>query len=281
MRAIVCKAEANLLSAMLHLFQESMVGFVKAGFKIRKGLFTFYYFNYYHLKGYTSYTLAWKEFEKLTTKETAHQYDKSTITGVHFGYGTMNLSIASLPAKILNFISFLGFKGDSKKGFELLYLSFKGNGVRSGMASLVMLIMYQLQLSFAPHIYGDELIEKCRLLVNECLERYPLSALHLYMAARLERASRNILVSQKYFQRCSDAQDHWKELNYLCSYELGMNDCFMLNWENAAKHMEKLYLASYWSQGFYAYFYAACLDMLSQTHTLASIQQRKEWKGKN
>lgn len=37
MRAIVCRAEANLLSALLQLFQENIMGFVKAGLKIRKG----------------------------------------------------------------------------------------------------------------------------------------------------------------------------------------------------------------------------------------------------
>lgn len=148
----------------------------------------------------------------------------------------MNISIANLPAKILNFISFLGFKGDNEFGHKLLMQSFNGDGVRSGMSSLILLIMYQLELSFAPHVFGNELIEKCDSLTKQCLSKYPKSALHLFMAARLERGRRQLNLSLEYFQKCHDAQNQWKELNYLCSYEMGMNHCFLLSWSKEILH---------------------------------------------
>lgn len=43
--------------------------------------------------------------------------------------------------------------------------------------------------------------------------------------------------------------------------------------------MDKLYQASYWSKGFYAYFYAACLDMEASINMNLSVSERKEIKG--
>ena len=81
MRALVCKAETNLLSALLQFFHESIVGFVKAGLKMRKG--------------HKSYAVAWKEYEKWKPED-FKRYDKHTITGIEFGHGTLNVSIGKL-----------------------------------------------------------------------------------------------------------------------------------------------------------------------------------------
>lgn len=70
-RATIIKAESNLLEALLHLFQESILGFVRAGLKIRQG--------------YKSYSKAWTEYLKLKENELDH-YDLHSVVGVQFGY---------------------------------------------------------------------------------------------------------------------------------------------------------------------------------------------------
>jgi tetratricopeptide (TPR) repeat protein len=180
-----------------------------------------------------------------------------------------------LPGKALALISVFGVRGDSQVGAENLRKSWEGNwmqvfillgnGVRSPLAAMIILNFYQMKSSFVPHIYNPLVIPDAKKLIAECAERHPKSAIHLLLAGRILRCEKNTESSKQMFKRAYEAQNYWRELRLFAQYELGLTCTFELDWAGAAKYMETLYEASYWSKAFYAYFYAVCLDTYAST----------------
>jgi hypothetical protein len=70
-------------------------------------------------------------------QEYTRHMDRDTVSAIQFGIGTVHLLLSSLPPKILNIFSKLGFKSDKQLGFALLKLCLEGKGIRSPLASLM------------------------------------------------------------------------------------------------------------------------------------------------
>ncbi|KAJ3059127.1 tetratricopeptide repeat domain 39A, partial [Quaeritorhiza haematococci] len=264
LRALVTKAEANLLCAVLMLLQESVFGFMKAGLKLRRG--------------YRSYSHAWSEMKKVLESQYVDKFDRHTVGGVQFGIGTLNLSLAFMPRKVLSVISILGIKCDKQLGDSLLEKSLEGHGVRSPLASIMLLGVDNILISFTPQLYGSTTLPHARHIIETSLKLYPTSALHLYMSGRIARLidrEDDLVSSTAHLKRCLEAQSDWKELQNLCRYELGLNAAFRLEWVEAADYMKGLYEASYWSKAFYAYFRAVCLDMAAFVEEFEAKKGRK------
>jgi hypothetical protein len=122
LRANVIKAECCLLMGILQMTQESVVGYLKCGLNLRRA--------------YNCYTIVWQEYKRMGQEYTRHM-DRDTVSAIQFGIGTVHLLLSSLPPKILNIFSKLGFKSDKQLGFALLKLCLEGKGIRSPLASLM------------------------------------------------------------------------------------------------------------------------------------------------
>ena len=73
--------------------QESLIGYVKAGYNLRKG--------------WQTYTQAYNDIQKFGLEEST---DENTMSGVYFGVGSYHVTMSSLPAKVLKVISVLGMR---------------------------------------------------------------------------------------------------------------------------------------------------------------------------
>ncbi|KAJ3128165.1 Tetratricopeptide repeat protein 39B [Nowakowskiella sp. JEL0407] len=249
LRAHVIKAEVNLLIGLLCLFQESVLGLIRAGLRLRKG--------------YKSYSKVWGEYLKLSESDMAN-IDKHTRGGVQFGIGVCNIALASLPTKLLNLIAVLGIKGNKKLGFKLLHEAAEVNTIRSPLASFFLLVFYGILSSFVPAILGPMQIPKADSILAIELERHPNSTIHLYEAGRVYRVKKDLKKSTEFFVKSIQVQDFWKEVHYLSYYELAMNAALELEWDSAYLYMDKLFEENSWSKAYYCYKMACCKVMLNQ-----------------
>ncbi|KAG0229310.1 hypothetical protein BGW42_001650 [Actinomortierella wolfii] len=246
-RARVIRAESLLLTALIQLFQESMMSYLKAGLNIRKG--------------YKSYENVWAEVKSMGA-EAETLVDKNTLGGIQFGMGTINIVLASMPPKILRIISTFGYSGDKALGFELTQKCIEGKGIRSPLGSLLFLSYYTILAGFAPNVLGDRNIPLADKCLEDALKTYKESAFFLYFSGRNNRLKCNLDVSTEAFELASSkATPEWGlELQRLCDYELGLNYAIQMNWEKARFYFDRLAQENYWSKAFFLYFKAACLE---------------------
>ncbi|ORX51288.1 hypothetical protein DM01DRAFT_1324416 [Hesseltinella vesiculosa] len=252
LRAHVIKAESSLLISLLHLSQDSLVNYIKCGLHLRRA--------------YKSYNLVWQEYKRMGQEYTKFM-DRDTVSGIQFGIGVVQLLLSSFPRSMHQINQVLGWKHDKELGIALLKLCAEGYGMRSCLASLIMVAYYTVLTSFAPQLYTRDLIESAMECLNEAQKQHPRSCFFLFFAAQLSRNTRNIPLSNQAFQLAAEAsKGEWAEqsMKHLTDHEVALNDCIQLNWEAASAEFTKLEQKGYWSPAFSKYMVGACHEMLGQ-----------------
>ncbi|KAI8641035.1 hypothetical protein BD408DRAFT_346769 [Parasitella parasitica] len=276
LRANVVKAESCLLMGMLHMTQENTVGYLKCGLNLRKA--------------YGCYTIVWQEYKRMGQEYTKY-VDRDTVSAIQFGIGTVHLIVSSFPPKILKIFSSLGFKSDKQLGFALLKLCLEGRGIRSPLASLVLLTYFSILSSFAPQLYAKELMGPAVECLNNAQKSHPSSCFFLFYAARISRIARNLPLSTQSFTFAVDSsRGEWAHaaMSQMGNYEIGFNFALQLDWISAEVYFEKLSQDKYYcSPAFCQYFIGACRGMLgkrtesilafAEVPRLVELQQRKSY----
>ncbi|CAO3699708.1 hypothetical protein G6F70_005621 [Rhizopus microsporus] len=247
LRAHVVKAECALLMAMTYLSLETVVGYLKAGWNLRRA--------------YTSYSLVWQEYKRMG--QNFNKYiDQDTVSGIQFGIGAVHLLLSSLPPKVLKIVSAFGWTADKHLGFALLKLCLEGKRIRSPLASLMLLSYYVILTSYAPQILTRELIQPAIECLLDAQEHYPNSAFFLFFAGRVSRLARNLpLSTQSFVYMYEVTQGDWPEVGHLATFEIAFNSAMCLDWASAAVRILELQ-TKYNSPAFLKYFYGACMEML-------------------
>ncbi|CAO3581786.1 unnamed protein product [Absidia cylindrospora] len=252
LRAHVVKAEASLLIAILQLTRASLVGYIKSGFHLRRA--------------YYSYNLVWQEYKRMGQEYTKHM-DRDTVSGIQFGIGAVQLILSSLPSKMVQINSILGWSYDKELGFVLLKLCTEARGIRSSLSSLVLLAYYNVLTSFAPQLYTKDLMESALACLTDAQHQHPRSCFFLFFAARFARCAQNLALSSQSFQFAAQAsRGEWAEqaMRQLTDHEQAFNDALQLNWEDSLATFEVLGRQGYWSAAFSKYMVGACYEMLGR-----------------
>lgn len=92
LRAHVVRSECCLLMAMLHLHQETVVGYLKAGLNLRRGkcqiapvcVIPRLLIHLIIDIAYSSYSLVWQEYKRMGQEFNTYM-DKNTISAIQFG----------------------------------------------------------------------------------------------------------------------------------------------------------------------------------------------------
>ncbi|KAF7721492.1 hypothetical protein EC973_004631 [Apophysomyces ossiformis] len=232
LRAHVIKAECGLLMGIIHLTQETVVGYLKTGLNLRRA--------------YNSYSLVWQEYKRMGQEFNKHM-DQDTISAIQFGI-----------------VSAFGWKADKHLGFALLKLCLEGRRIRSPLASLTLLSYYVILTSYAPQILTRDLIQPAIECLLDAQKHYPNSAFFLYFAGRVSRLAKNLSLStQSFVYTYEVSQGEWAEvtMGYLATFEIAFNSAMSLDWASAAVRILELQ-NKHQSPAFLKYFYGACMEML-------------------
>ncbi|KAI8583599.1 hypothetical protein K450DRAFT_221917 [Umbelopsis ramanniana AG] len=250
LRAHVVKAEGSLLISMLHLCQENVSGYLKCGFSIRRA--------------YKSYSLVWQEYKKMGQAFHDH-IDNDTISAIQFGIGSVHLLLSSLPPKVLKAAAAMGWKPDKNLGFALLKLCQDGQGIRSPLASMMLLAYYTILTSIAPQIFSLDYSNPALECLVEAQKQHPDSCFYLFFTGRVSRLVKNIELSTQSLEgAASAAQGEWAEspMKLLTTYDIAMNEAMDLDWQSACTRFEYLRDQKYWSSAYFQYFVGACHEIM-------------------
>ncbi|ORZ12337.1 hypothetical protein BCR42DRAFT_331778 [Absidia repens] len=249
LRAHVIKAECGLLMGIIHLTQETVVGYLKMGMNLRRA--------------YSSYSLVWQEYKRMG-QDFNKYLDQDTISAIQFGIGSVHLLLSSLPPKILRIVSAFGWKADKHLGFALLKLCLEGRRIRSPLASMMLLSYYVILTSFAPQLLTQELVQPAIECLLDAQQSYPNSAFFLYFAGRVSRLAKNLSLSTQSFMYAYEvSQGAWAEttIGTLATFEIAFNCAMALDWASTSERLSELQ-DKHHSPAFVKYFYGACMEMM-------------------
>ncbi|XP_078494520.1 tetratricopeptide repeat protein 39C [Ciona intestinalis] len=187
---------------------------------------------------------------------------KSTLLRLYgavcFGYGAFNLCVSLIPQNLLRIVNMMGFSGDGVAGMRALQVACDSEDMKAPLAMLCLLWYHTVVRPFFS-VDGDVadagLPEAERLLeINQ--EKYPTSSLVLFFQGRVRRCKRDVNGALESLQSSYDQAQEQRELQLLCSYEIGWCCIMQLNWERALENIVRLKLESKWSVCYYAYLTA-------------------------
>uniref|UniRef100_A0A671WUP3 Tetratricopeptide repeat protein 39B n=1 Tax=Sparus aurata TaxID=8175 RepID=A0A671WUP3_SPAAU len=232
MHAELCYAEVLLQKAALTFLDESIIGFIKGGMKMR---------NSYQI---------YKECQAMAniTKEMENQ----SSTHIHFK-GGVNMGIG--PPKNV-------FLLNLEVGLSSLREGAASNSLRSILSTLTLL-MFHLYITVILGT-GDGNLTEAETLLQPYTEKFPNGALMLFYTARIALLKGNFTFAEEKFLACIAAQQEWRQIHHLCYWELMWAYSFELNWREAYRYADLLCKESKWSQAIYVYQKAAILSMLPE-----------------
>ncbi|XP_076004142.1 tetratricopeptide repeat protein 39B-like [Genypterus blacodes] len=248
MHAELCYAEVLLQKAALTFLDESIIGFIKGGMRIR---------NSYQI---------FKDCQAIASVASDEDKSKATYThfrgGVSMGIGSFNLMLSLLPPRVIRLMEFLGFSGDREMGLLELREGAAGGSLRSILSTLTLL-MFHLYITVILGT-GDVNLAECEALLKPYVEKFPNGALMLFYTARIALLKGNFTFAQQKFLACIAAQQEWRQIHHLCYWELMWAYSFEQNWREAYHYADLLCKESKWSQAIYVYQKAAILCMLPE-----------------
>ncbi|XP_075888352.1 tetratricopeptide repeat protein 39B-like [Nelusetta ayraudi] len=248
MHAELCYAEVLLQKAALTFLDESIIGFIKGGMKIRN--------SYQIFKD----CQALENVTKITEKQkNTHAHFRG---GISMGIGSFNLMLSLLPSRVLRLMEFLGFSGDREVGLSELRQGAASNSLRSILSTLTLL-MFHLYITVILGT-GETNLPEAEALLEPYVAKFPNGALMLFYTARIALLKGNFTFAQEKFLACIAAQEEWRQIHHLCYWELMWAYSFELKWAEAYQYADLLCKESKWSQAVYVFQKAAILSMLPE-----------------
>ncbi|CAN9510308.1 unnamed protein product [Ophioblennius macclurei] len=248
MHAELCYAEVLLQKAALTFLDESIIGFIKGGMRIRNS--------------YQIYKECQVMINGLDEKKKQRRSHPHFTGGVSMGIGSFNLMLSLLPSRVLRLMEFLGFSGDRELGLSELRAGAASHSLRSILSTLTLL-MFHLYITVILGT-GDGNLSEAESLLEPYTKKFPNGALILFYTARIAVLKGNFTFAQEKFLACIDSQEEWRQIHHLCSWELMWAYSFEQNWKEAYRYADLLCKESKWSQAIYVFQKASILSMLPE-----------------
>ncbi|KAK0142857.1 Tetratricopeptide repeat protein 39B [Merluccius polli] len=260
MHAELCYAEVLLQKAALTFMDESIMGFIKGGMRIR---------NSYQI--FKDCQVIANKMEGETKSSGTHIHFRC---GVNMGIGSFNLMLSLLPTRVLRLMEFLGFSGDREVGLSELRAGVATNGLRS-ILSMLTLMMFHLYITVILGT-GEVDLTEAENLLEPYIQKFPNGALILFYTARIALLKGNFTFAKEKYLACITAQQEWHQIHHLCYWELMWAHSFEQDWKNAYHYADLLSKESKWSQATYVYQKAAILSMLPDEEVKAMGQNAED-----
>ena len=265
LEATLMTAETLILQAMLLLIQENVLAFIQAGLKIRSS----------HLL----FQRCWAEVQRReraqAVGEVVEPLDPQVLGGVQNGMGSFAVVMSLLPPIVLRLLSFLGYSANRREGLRLLHASAAGEGLRSPLSALMLLFLHVVIPSFFS-LHMRYHLQQSNTVFDAMFQRYPNGSFFLWLLGRQQRLDRRLTDALRSFHRAAAGQPHWRQLQHLCAYELGLTHYFLLDFERSQPYWEVLEKENQWSKGFYGYM--LCIPHIERAqdpHASAEERERE------
>ena len=276
LEATLIYAEAQLLSALLALMEESMLSLARCALNIRSG---------WRLYGVVDKALGGKVMSIVSSAplgdgarlefvdgvaarggeaSAANETRADVVGGLLFGVGGFNSVASLLPPIILRILSAVGLPFSRAAGLAQLRDCLLGGRVRAPLSGLLLCGMRVIVPSFhtgALLAHAPEAEATLRIL----LTAFPDSALPLWMSGRLLRMQGKLSAAAAAFSASgASAGGALAQLESLSAYERAWCEAFSGDWETTAELFAQLRDSNNWSKAFYAYGVAVAMLQLGR-----------------
>ncbi|XP_012687139.2 tetratricopeptide repeat protein 39B-like isoform X2 [Clupea harengus] len=249
MHAELCYADVLYLRAALSFLEdESMIGFLKGGMKMRES--------------YQIYKECKEQLNLYQNQPEESDTFKHFAGGVNMGIGSFNLMLSLAPARVLRLLEFLGFGGNREVGLSELHQGASSSSLRSILCTLTLL-MFHTYISVILGT-GEGNVAEAEALLEPYVENFPNGALMLFYTARIAVLKGNFEMAQEKFLECIAVQQEWRQVHHLCYWELMWSYSYQQNWLEAYRYADLLCKESKWSQATYVFQKASILSMMPE-----------------
>jgi hypothetical protein len=191
-------------------------------------------------------------------------------------YGMLLIMISMLPPAFSTLSKIVGFKGDRRRGIELLWQASKFGNLNGAFAGLVLLGYYNGFIGFCDILpqsgAGAFPKERCRALLRDFRTRYPKvcqplclnesssnghqSCLWMLEEARMVSSDKELANAVSMLETMPNSK--LKQVMALQCFEKSMNCMFLHRYEPCSESFQKMVGLNNWSHGLYYYIAACC-----------------------
>eukprot|EP01065_Artemidia_motanka_P033205 TRINITY_DN4017_c0_g1_i1.p1 TRINITY_DN4017_c0_g1~~TRINITY_DN4017_c0_g1_i1.p1 ORF type:complete len:841 (+),score=319.60 TRINITY_DN4017_c0_g1_i1:74-2524(+) len=280
LRCQVLRGELDTLGAILLMLEESILGFVQAGFRLRRA-----YTAFHGCDDGVRRALRTQQKEGAERPLDApgipkgHEvpasqcgdgrgeypddvfwcYDMHTVGGIQANLGNINLALSGLPEKALKLVAAMGYSHDRNLGLRNLRRCFEARGLRSAVAGLGLLAHYITGASFSP-IAAPACLPAAEEVLRQAAERWPRSCIFDTLMGRVRRLQRDTAGAIELLRRAREGHTgDFSQLTHFSLYEEVWCHCFDQNGAEALALIQRLQEESSWSKAFYAFWRGCCV----------------------
>lgn len=187
-------------------------------------------------------------------------FDGNLIDGfIHSGsnmcYGMLLILLSMMPPAFSTLVKIAGFRGDRKRGLELLWQASKFPNINGAFAGLILLGYYNGMMGFVDILpssgTGAYPRERCINLMRNFRQRYTKSRLWILEEARMLARERKLEASMEMLESTSDSS--LKQVAALQWFERSLNYTYMHRYQEASDAFVKLTTLNNWSHALYYY----------------------------
>jgi len=239
-------AETTILMALLICITErTIVGLVKAGFKIQTSMGAFL------------------ECRRILKERTSYCSEDSKAhfeSGVRMGIGAYNVITSHLPNRILSLVSFMGMGGNRSYGLKQAEkAAFMEKGIRAPLAGLGLL-GYHIKVEFLLGL-GEVDFEYVGKLIDHMSKRIEGSALLTIFSGMYEEALGHPKEAIVHYEAAMTRIQYWVQAHHGCHWLLLWCYAVQRQWDKCTEKIKILLDECRWSPATFNYMYAMFLYM--------------------
>ncbi|KXL48030.1 hypothetical protein M433DRAFT_64657 [Acidomyces richmondensis BFW] len=277
----LCQAEAQLMSAVVAVLNESLTESLKGFYKLRKAYHTLYELHqaeerFFHQHDDCTPEEAREDFRSVSSD----LIDIFIHSGLSLCFGLLQLFLSMIPPAFAKLLSLFSFHGDRDTGLRMLWACTKfRRNINGAMASLIVLIFHNGPIAYCDILSKDAVpYSRLKVLLREMRELYPNAKLWLMQEASMLGAEHKL--EQAIAVMKESSQSPLKQVEALCVFEQSMNYLHMHRYEDCAWSFIKCVSMNSWSHALYYYIAGSCYIELYRTYKDSDPEKAEEFASK-
>ncbi|ODV90900.1 hypothetical protein CANCADRAFT_18046, partial [Tortispora caseinolytica NRRL Y-17796] len=244
--------EAHLMNAVLLLLSESVLGSMKALYKLQHS------FRILH-DMYQSNPRIQVDYVPTEDDEPGNLIDEYTISGVRVCFGILHIILSSIPPNVSRVLQLIGLHGDRQTGLDLLWKASESPNIHGTMAVFALLQYFcgPAQVCDIDSKIMKDPLAHCEEILEQTKKRFNNGALWDLQTARLHSVHGRIQEAIDILQQPRTVQ--LTQIEYLLIFEKSLDCLYLHKYELSANSFLSLIKINSWSHALYAYAAAICM----------------------
>lgn len=273
----LCQAEAQLMSAVVAVLNESLTESLKGFYKMRKAYHTLYELHQAEERFFHQHHDSAPEAREDVRNVSSDVIDVFVHSGLSLCFGVLQLLLSMVPPAFAKLLSLFSFHGDRDTGLRMLWACTKfRHNINGAMASLIVLVFHNGPIAYCDILTKDAVpYSRLTALLHDMRALYPNAKLWLMQEASMLGAEHKL--EQAITVMSESPQSPLKQVEALCVFEQSMNYLHMHRFEDCARSFIECVSMNNWSHALYYYIAGSCYIELYRTYKGSEPEKAEEF----